>query len=441
MERVIKFDGVGFNYRRVNITEVTCKEEGINIIKKSGFFFAKEKLNKDILYSDIKSVVSKNNYNSLFLAIAILCVALGIIEKELSYFVSSVVFVFLSYTKTIQINDIKFYIGLFVNKEREELFEILNSKTNIKCEIQKKCFKKAVFRVCKICIGAFIEFVIIDSFLSEDYLDIVGDQPITYLGQNLNTVEGFTNSYETEWERYENTNNQDIIHASVKVGKEGFELVDLYFIIENEEVVKSDMFIDGMTEDKWLETAIKESMYSSMNPMEEFFVSLGDALYSDMGNYYFGDKADEVEDFSEYNNNEDNQVVDSISSTESNQNNGYLDGYEYELTGEEFKANYSQNTDNLFDSLQECKLDGKTKVKDSKLMNNTIELEWNELHTTEKGTVIEILYTGEDYLSYSITLLFTHDGVVSVTNVEAPGRNLKMTKDDKLNELEIILGK
>lgn len=74
-------------------------------------------------------------------------------------------------------------------------------------------------------------------------------------------------------------------------------------------------------------------------------------------------------------------------------------------------------------------------------MNNTIELEWNELYTTEKGTVIEILYTRDDYLSYSITLLFTHDGVVSVTNMEAPGRSLKMTKDDKLNELNEILGK
>ena len=401
------------------ITEITCKEQGINIRKIKTLFLRREKMNKDIKYSDINSLECRTNLSIVYSGLGALFTVLSVSYLSLYCILISAILFILSFERILYINNGEIKVKDYSIKTNKfsELISTIERRANISAQVRSKK-QNIINSVIRVVVGLFIMILFYGFFGlligetngeegKEYYINLVKNMDSGLEGYTLeellkSTFEEYGIEPNIEWDYIE---DKQIVSVTLSNNTNS---ISRYYLVKNAPNNIEEVYIDG----------------SSIN--ENLSNVIGEAL-------------DERYSSSEYNDEEFND--EEVECDINGNNSGYLDGFEYELTGEEFKANYSQNTDSLFYALQECKLDGKTKVKDSKLMNNTIELEWNELHTTEKGTVIEILYTRDDYLSYSITLLFTHDGVVSVTNMEAPGRSLKMTKDDKLNELNEILGK
>lgn len=400
-------------------TEVICKEEEVNIRKVKTLFLSKEKMNKDIKYSDIKSLEYKSNLSIVYSGLGALVIVLGVSLSYLYLILIGALLFFLSFERILYINDkeIKIKDSSIKNNKFTEFISIIEKKANITAQVSSKK-QNIVKSIIKIVLGLIIMAsfygaitLLTDGVKGKEYIDIVKNGSFDNY-PNIEIGEAFENYFDNpKWRYFVSDKDIDVVEFTGKCMYDNAEVTALIqFTIDN-----NSRF---------------EAKYFSMNDVSQNLLMMYGIIDAVMEESNINNTLD-----SSYTNESSNKIENN-----SVNNNGYLDEYEYDLTGEEFKSEVDLEN-GLYDGFMECKLNGSTKIKDSKLINNTKELNWEELYTTERGEVVEVSYTGEDYLSYIITLLFTHDGMVLVTDMEAQGRSFKMTKDDKINELNVILGK
>ena len=402
-------------------TEVICKEEEVNIRKVKTLFLSKEKMNKDIKYSDIKSLEYKSNLSIVYSGLGALVIVLGVSLSYLYLILIGALLFFLSFERILYINDkeIKIKDSSIKNNKFTEFISIIEKKSNITAKVSSKKQNIVKF-IIQVVLGLIIMAsfygsiaLLIDGAKGKEYIDIVKKGSFDNY-PNVEIGEAFENYFDNpKWRYFVSDKDIDVVEFTGKCMYDNAEVTALIqFAIDN-----NSRF---------------EAKYFSMNDVSQNLLMMYGIIDTVMQESNIN--TNNISD-SNYNNEYSNEIE-----SNSVNNNGYLDEYQYDLTGEEFKSEVDIEK-GLYDGFIECKLNGSTKIKDSRLINNTTKLDWEELYTTEKGDVVEVSYTREDYLSYTITLLFTHNGMVSVTDIEAPGRSFKMTKDEKLNELNEILGR
>lgn len=400
-------------------TEAICKEEEVNIRKVKTLFLSKEKMNKDIKYSDIKSLEYKSNLSIVYSGLGALVIVLAVSLSSLYLILIGALLLFLSFERILYINDkeIRIKDSSIKNNKFTEFISIIEKKANITAKVSSKKQNSVKF-IIQVVLGLIIisSFygliaLLIDGSKGKEYIDIVKNGSFDNY-PNIEIGEAFENYFDNpKWRYFVSDKDIDVVEFTGKCMYDNAEVTALIqFTIDN-----NSRF---------------EAKYFSMNDVSQNLLMMYGIIDAVMEESNINNTLD-----SNYTNESSNKIENN-----SVNNNGYLDEYEYDLTGKEFKSEVDLEK-GLYNGFMNCKLNGSTKIKDSRLINNTKELNWEELYTTEKGQVVEISYTGDDSLSFVITLLFTHDGMVSVINMEAPGRSFKMTKDDKINELNIILGK
>ena len=402
-------------------TEVICKEEEVNIRKIKTLFLSKEKMNKDIKYSDIKSLEYRTNLSIVYSGLGALAIVLAVSFSSLYLILLGALLLFLSFERILYINnkEIKIKDSSIKNNKFIEFISIIEKKSNITAKVSSKKQNIVKF-IIQVVLGLIIMAsfygaiaLLIDGAKGKEYIDIVKKGSFDNY-PNVEIGEAFENYFDNpKWRYFVSDKDIDVVEFTGKCMYDNAEVTALIqFAIDN-----NSRF---------------EAKYFSMNHVSQNLLMMYGVIDTVMQESNIN--TNNISD-SNYTNEYSNEIE-----SDSVNNNGYLEEFEYDLTGEEFKAEVDVEN-GLYNGFMKCKLNGSTKIKDSRLINNTKELNWEELYTTEKGQVVEISYTGDDSLSFVITLLFTHDGMVSVTNMEAPGRSFKMTKDDKINELNIILGK
>lgn len=397
-------------------TEVICKEEEVNIRKIKTLFLSKEKMNKDIKYSDIKSLEYRTNLSIVYSGLGALAIVLAVSFSSLYLILLGALLLFLSFERILYINnkEIKIKDSSIKNNKFTEFISIIEKRANITAQVSSKK-QNIISSIIKVVLGLVIMAsfygaiaLLTDGVKGKEYIDIVKNGSFDNY-PNVEIGEAFEIYFDNpKWRYFVSDKDIDVVEFTGKCMYDNAEVTALIqFTIDN-----NSRF---------------EAKYFSMNDVSQNLLM----LYGLIDVVMEDSNTNEILD-SSYNNideeivNKESEVLEDIEDIEDNY--GY---YKPNDLGEKYVTYMSENL--AHDDIETIKetvlemffMNCSNTIGDS--LNNYLEdIQFSD-YQTEKGTTITIKgYSDKVGNDLMVSILATYEGDVYLTEIRQGKNNTMM---------------